>query len=247
MSRFFVTPDSVKNGKIYAGKEESHHIADIMRLKEGDEVTVFDGSGKEYTGRIESIRNKNVIIGVDKVAVTTPKSSAEISLAQTLIKKDKIDYIVEKATELGVSEIIPIETKRAVVRPGESRKEHKLERWHKIAIEAAKQCGRTDLPCIKEIRQFEDLLKDFCKYDGVIMPCLTEKTISLKDAVSRLKDSKKILLMIGPEGDFTPAEIARAEENGALLVSLGGLVLRSDTAAVATLAMLNYALGSDPS
>lgn len=196
MSRFFVTPDSVKNGKIYAGKEESHHIRDVMRLKEGDEVIVFDGSGKEYTGRIESIRNKNVIIGVDKVALTTPKSSAEISLAPALVKNDKMDYIVEKATELGVSEIIPIETKRAVVHPTESRKEHKLERWHKIAIEAAKQCGRADLPRIREICQFEGLLKDFYEYDGVIMPCLSEKSVSLKNALYRLKNPKRLLLII---------------------------------------------------
>lgn len=241
MSRFYVTPDSVRGGKIYAGKEESHHIAGVMRLKEGDKVSVFDGCGREYAGTIESIKNKNVIINIEKTSATASKRSVEISLAQALIKKDKLDYIVEKATELGVSEIIPVETGRAVVRADERTKGHKLKRWQKIIIEAAKQCGRTDLPDIKNVSTFEGVLKTFPQYDAVLMPCLSEKAIPLKEALVRIKNPKHLLLMIGPEGDFTPEEIEEAEKHGAVLVSLGGLVLKSDTAAVATLAMLNHA------
>ncbi|MDP3789515.1 MAG: 16S rRNA (uracil(1498)-N(3))-methyltransferase [Candidatus Omnitrophota bacterium] len=241
MSRFYVSPESVKGKKIHIGKEESHHIIDVMRLAEGDDVTVFDGTGKEYSGKIESVKNKNVVINVSQVGTGAGKRPVEISLAQALPKKDKMDYIVQKATELGVREIIPVETERTIVRAPKDRVAHKTERWCKIAVEAAKQCGRSDLPDIKEPRRFNALVEDFRRYDGVIMPCLTDRTIPLKNAINKLKDAKKILLMIGPEGDFTPAEITRAEESGALLVSLGGLVLRSDTAAVATLAMLNYA------
>src|SRR3989338_9042136 len=152
MSRFYVPPDAVKGGKIYAGKEESRHISSVMRLKEGEEVTVFDGSGKEYIGRIESIKNKNVIIGIEKRATLAVRHpSVEISLAQVLIKKDKMDYIVEKATELGVAGIVPLETGRSVVHADKSGKEHKLERWRRIAIESAKQCGRGDLPKIEKV------------------------------------------------------------------------------------------------
>jgi 16S rRNA (uracil1498-N3)-methyltransferase len=241
MSRFYVSPDSVKGDKIYVSKEESHHIIDVMRLGEGDSVTVFDGTGREYNGKIESIKNKSVVIDINKVNAPAPKSAVEISLAQAIPKKDKMDYIVQKATELGAKEIIPLESKRTIVRTTGDRAVCKTDRWRKIAIEAAKQCGRSDLPDLKDMRQFDDLLKDFRKYDGVIMPCLYEKSIPLKSALSRFKSPKKLLLMIGPEGDFTPEEIERAGENGALLVSLGELVLRSDTAAIATLAMLNYA------
>lgn len=244
MSRFYVMPDSIRGGKIYAGKEESHHIIDVMRLGEGDPVTVFDGTGKEYNGRIESVKNKSVIINIEKTITPAAKPSVRISLVQVLIKKNKMDYVVEKATELGVCEIIPLETGRSVVRADEAGEGHKVERWRKIAIEAAKQCGRRDLPEIKRVSFFDDALKSFKDYDAVIMPCLFEGTVPLKNALSRIKDPKKILLLIGPEGDFTPGEIAAAEANGALLVSLGGLVLKSDTAAIATLAMLNYAYSS---
>jgi len=242
MSRFYVPPDAVKGGKIYAGKEESHHIIDVMRLREGDSVTVFDGTGKEYSGIIESVKNKSVVIAVDKIAAAAAKSPVEISLAQAMPKKDKMDYIVQKATELGVREIIPIESERTIVRAAKDKAAYKTDRWRKIAIEAAKQCGRNDLPDLKEIRSVIDLLKDFRRYDGIIMPCLSKKTVPLKSALGRLKDPKRLLLMIGPEGDFTPGEIAAAEANGALLVSLGRLVLKSDTAAIAALAVLNYAL-----
>lgn len=241
MSRFYVNPDSVKGNKINVPRKESHHIIDVMRLAEGDHVTVFDGTGREYDGKIESVRNKDVVINVSQVSTGAAKRQVEISLAQALPKQDRMDYIVQKATELGVREIIPVETERTIVRPAKEKSAHKIKRWCKIAVEAAKQCGRSDLPEIKETLRFGGLLEDFRRYDGVIMPCLTEKAVALKDAVSKLKDSRKILLMIGPEGDFTPAEIAKAEENGAVLVSLGGLVLRSDTAAVAALAVLNYA------
>ncbi|MFH0840039.1 MAG: 16S rRNA (uracil(1498)-N(3))-methyltransferase [Candidatus Omnitrophota bacterium] len=241
MSRFYVPPEAVKNGKIYAGKDESRHISSVMRLKEGDEVTVFDGSGKEYTGRIESVRNKNVIINIEKTVASPIEPSVRVTLAQVLIKKDKMDYIVEKATELGALEIIPLETGRTVVRPDKAAGGHKFERWQRIAIEAAKQCGRRDLPKIKKINTFDEMLDIFPQYDMVLMPCLSEETIPLNKAITSAKDPKNILLLIGPEGDFTPDEIERARQKGAILVSLGNLVLKSDTAAVAALAMINYA------
>lgn len=242
MSRFYVPPENIRGGKIYAGKEESRHIASVMRLKPGDEVTVFDGSGKEYIGRIESVKDKNVIIDIEKTCASGAKPAVMISLAQVLIKKAKMDYIVEKATELGAVEIIPLETGRSIVRPDKSGLDEKPARWQKIAVEAAKQCGRTDLPEVKKISSFDEVLKSFADYDAVIMPCLFKETLPLKDALMRIKDPKKVLLLIGPEGDFTPDEIERARRGGALLVSLGKLVLKSDTAAVATLAILIHAL-----
>lgn len=241
MSRFYAPPSAVKGGKIYAGKEESRHISNVMRLKEGDEVIVFDGSGKEYAGRIESIKNRGAIIDIEKTIAPAAGPCVRVALAQALIKKDKMDYIVEKATELGIAEIIPLETGRAVARPDKAAHGRKLERWRRMAIEAAKQCGRRDLPKIEKINAFDEILNLFPMYDMVLMPCLSGETVSLNEAITRVKDPKDILLMIGPEGDFTPGEIGQARQKGALLVSLGGLVLKSDTAALAALAMLNYA------
>lgn len=234
-------PEAVRGGKIYAGKEESRHIAGAMRLKEGDGVTVFDGSGAEYCGRIESIKNKNVIINIEKTVPPAVMSAVSITLAQVLIKKDKMDYIIEKAVELGTAAIIPFETARAVIRTNKDARSQKFERWQRIAIEAAKQCGRRDLPKIGRVITFNEILCLFPKYDSVFIPCLSEDTIPLNGAIAHAGCPKNILIMIGPEGDFTPAEINQARQKGAISVSLGPLVLKSDTAAVAVLAILNYA------
>lgn len=241
MSRFYVSPDSVKDdGKIYVGRAESHHIIDVMRLREGDSVTVFDGTGKQYEGKISSVVNKRVVIDVSKTKFVNKKWSVSISLAQAIPKKDKMDLIIQKATELGVDEIFPVESSRTVVKSEKDKRYHKLDRWNKIAIEASKQCGRTELPKIRGTTRFDDLLNLFTNYDLTIMPCLSERSVTLESALKNAKRSAKVLIIIGPEGDFSKDEIDQAEEKGAILVSLGDLILRSDTAAIATLSILNY-------
>lgn len=244
MSRFYISPDSVKDGKIYVEKEESHHIIDVMRLQKGDSVTVFDGTGKEYEGRIFAIENKRVIIDVSKIKIVGKKQPVSISLAQAIPRKDKMDLIVQKATELGVDEILPIESSRTVVKSRGERKPRKIERWNKIAIEASKQCGRTELPKIQDIKYFDAILDVIIKYDLTIMPCLSEKSTSLKSALNNIARPDKVLVIIGPEGGFSEDEIKKAGEKGAFLITLGNLVLRSDTAAIATLSILNHELGS---
>lgn len=240
MSRFYVNPDSVKDRKIYIEREESHHIIDVMRLRKGDLVTVFDGSGKEYEGELSSIENGRVIINIAKIKIANKKRLVNISLAQAIPKKDTMDLIVQKATELGVDEIFPIESARTVVKFSDDRKQRKIERWNKIAIEASKQCGRTELPKIKDIICFDTVLDFMTQYDLTIMPCLSEKTVVLKSALKKISKPSKILAIIGPEGDFSKKEIDRASEKGAILVSLGNLILKSDTAAIDTIAILNY-------
>ena len=240
MSRFYVSPNSVKESKIYVGKEESHHIIDVMRLQKGDSITAFDGTGKEYDGRISSIENKRVVIDVSKIKIVDKKRSISISLAQAIPKKDKMDLIVQKATELGVDEIFPIESSRTVVKSKGERGKRKIERWQKIAVEASKQCGRTELPEVRDITYFDAIFDYITKYDLTIMPCVPEKFVTLKSALKNIDRPNKVLVIIGPEGGFSEEEINRACEEGALLVTLGNLILKSDTAAIATLSILNH-------
>jgi 16S rRNA (uracil1498-N3)-methyltransferase len=240
MSRFYVNPDSVKDRKIYIEREESHHIIDVMRLRKGDLITVFDGSGKEYEGELSSIENGRVIIDILKIKIANKKRLVNISLAQAIPKKDMMDLIVQKATELGVDEIFPIESARTVVKFRDDGKQRKVERWNKIAIEASKQCGRTELPKIKDIICFDTVLDFMTQHDLTIMPCLSEKTVVLKSALKKVSKPSKILAIIGPEGDFSKKEIDRASEKGAILISLGNLILKSETAAITTLSILNY-------
>lgn len=241
MSRFYVSPESVKGSKIYVGREESHHIIDVMRLKQGDPITVFNGTGKEYEGKIYSIKDKRVIVDVSKTKIVDKKRSIKFSLAQSIPKKEKMDLIIQKATELGVDEIYPIESSRTIVKT-KGKRQHKIERWQKIAIEASKQCGRIELPRVREVTNLHNILEDITRYDLAIMPCLSEKSISFKSALRNINRPDKILVIIGPEGGFTFDEIKRASNKGAVLVSLGNLVLKSDTAAITTFSILNYEL-----
>ncbi len=156
MSRFYVSPDKVGAGEIIVNGPEARHILDVMRLKKEDKVVVFDGTGVEYTGFITKAdtRGKKLVVEIICTKKPAADSMPEITLAHAIPKKAKMEYIVEKATELGVSNIIPLVTDRTIVRPDESSRLSKSERWQKIAVEAAKQCGRTNIPEVKDVAKF---------------------------------------------------------------------------------------------
>ena len=152
-----------------------------------------------------------------------------------------MDFITEKATELGVHSIIPIVSERTVVTLEEDKGRDKVARWKRIALEAAKQCGRVDVPEVKDVRKFYDFIYDIGDFDLVLMACLAEDTIDFKDAISGF-NAGKIIVFIGPEGDFTQDEIEMAKNNKTCkFISLGKRVLKSDTAGLYVLSVLNYA------
>ena len=241
MSRFYVPEGSVKGNLINIGGKEAHHIIDVMRLKVSDRVVTFDGAGKEYAGFIKEAGRKSVIIEI--VEVRTPHGSMAygVTLLQAIPKKDKMDYIVEKSTELGVTKIIPLVTDRTIPDWDEPKRASAVERWRKIATEASKQCGRADIPEIGLIRNFSDASADAAGFSLALIAALDDGAIRLKDALSGFRPSK-IAIAVGPEGDFTPGEVARAKEGGFKVVSLGSRVLKSDTAGLFMLAILNYEL-----
>ncbi len=239
MPRFFAPKENVKGNLIYIDGQEARHILNVMRLRENDKVIVFDGTGKEYTGFIKQARPK--LLTVEIISTRTPKIEAipEITLAQAMPKKEKMDYVIEKATELGVHSIIPLVSERTIVRFENDKAIDRLTRWKKIAIEAAKQCGRTDVPEIKNVQKFYNVIDGVDKFDMALMGCLSEDTIAFKEAVSDFKTGK-IIVFIGPEGDFTPDEILMAKDTSCKFISLGKRILKSDTAGLFILSVLNY-------
>ncbi len=239
MSRFFVPKGAVRGNKVIIDGPEAHHILDVMRLGIGDEVTAFDGTGMEYMGKIEATGKANLIVAITEARDIPLKKAMVVTLAQAIPKKDKMDYIVEKATELGVHSIIPIQTTRSIVRLDAKKAPTRVERWRKISKEAAKQCGAQKIPVIEDISGFDDAVARLKDYDLKLMACLGPDAESLKD-VLRANKAKSALIFIGPEGDFTEDEIRKASSGGARLISLGGSVLKSDTAGLAALAVINY-------
>jgi len=247
MSRFYVPPENVdeRNDRIHVGRDEAHHIIDVMRLKEGDMAVVFDGTGSQYTGYIEKLDPKgmSLVIHIIKTEKPDQEKRPTVYLAQAVPKKDKMDYIVEKATELGVNFIFPMITERTIVRPDRASSLKKESRWKMIVKEAAKQCGRMDIPVVGDIASFEEFVASFDKYDIVLLAYLGEGTMPLKKVLSGFT-SGKILVLIGPEGDFTPGEIDMARKNNVRFISLGKNVLKSDTAGLFVLSALGYEFSS---
>lgn len=241
MSRFYVPKENIGDKEIIIEGKEAHHILDVMRLEEGDEVVVFDGTGSEYTGRIKNANtsNKKIIIEIMFTERPSREPIPEITLAQAIPKKCKIEYIIEKATELGVHHVIPIVSQRTIVRPHELSSKRKLERWQKIAVEASKQCGRITIPIIDKITIYKDLLARLDDYDLILLACLRECTIPIKEALKDFKPGK-ILVFIGPEGDFTAQEIEMIRHYNCKFITLGRRVLKSDTAGIFVLSVLNY-------
>jgi len=242
LSRFYVSIDKFADGKIRIEGKEAHHILDVLRLKRGDKAVLFGEDGKEYSGFIIETSAKAVIFSIDSVTdAQSRKNKTRITLAQALPKKNKMDLIVEKATELGVDTIIPVQTERSIVKLRDAGTA-KTGRWMRIAIEAAKQCGRADVSTIKEVMDFDASLKFVKDNDIALIGCLRPQTVSLKQILRQADSPNSVILFIGPEGDFSDNEVEKAVKTGCAPISLGGLVLKTDTAAISALSMVNYEL-----
>jgi 16S rRNA (uracil1498-N3)-methyltransferase len=242
MSRFFISPKFIKDNNALIAGEEAHHVLDVMRLKRGDALQFFDGTGKVYYGRIVNAHSKEVRVEIERVREDMVTSNVEVTLVQALPRKNRMECIVEKCTELGVNTIIPIHTHRAVVKLDRKRAASRHERWQRIAQEASKQCGRTRVPQVKGLTSWHDVLSFISEYDLGMLACLSEGTQNLRNVLGLHKEAKRVIMLIGPEGDFTPSEIDQACNAGCIPVSLGENVLKSDTAAISMLAVVNYEL-----
>lgn len=244
MSRFFIPPESITKDTAVITGQEAHHIIQVMRLKTGGCIRAFDGSGTSYQGRIKEITRGCVTITIESVQKNPQKATPPITLIQALPKKGKMEGIIEKCTELGIDRIIPVKTERTIVTLSAGKVSLWQQRWQRIALAAAKQCGRTTTPQISSLTDWTDILTRLEKFELKLIFCLDAKTQKIQDILREKKGGiKNAAFLIGPEGDFTPQEINQAINKGCLPVSLGELVLKVDTAAIAALAMINYELG----
>ena len=242
--RFYVPPDAIfpdKNLILIKDKAEAHHIRDVMRLKKGDIVDIFDGQGREFSCYIEEINKNEVIIKIKEESVSKHDRLFSITLYQAIPKKTKMDFIVEKTVELGVARIVPIVTDRTVPEIKDFTK--KVERWRRIGMASSKQCGRRILPVISDVTDFNSALIDSKQKDFTVFASLDKESKPLKN-ISRGLTPAHIAVFVGPEGDFSPREIALAKENGSSMCSLGSLVLKSETAAIYILSCLMYEYSS---
>lgn len=225
--------------------EQSHHCAQVMRQNVGDLFAVFDGQGTEAKARITEIAREQVKFQVLAKA-STPRPAHPVWLAQALTKTKSMDLIIEKATELGISELVPLQSDHSVAQVGEEKAEAKVDKWRKLTVEAAKQCGQNWLPIVHPPQAPKDFLAALPKGAVKLIASLQNEAKPLKgvlrEQLNGLKPGTPIIIMIGPEGDFTPAEIGQARSAGFHPVSLGKIILRAETAAFFALSSVAYEL-----
>lgn len=226
--------------------EESHHLISVNRVREGETVTLFDGRGAEWVCTLDAADRRAARLHVRLRSKAKPLNY-RVSLGQALPKGPAMDAIVRKATELGATRIIPLESERTQVHLEDDRGDRKVEKWRTASIEAAKQCGNPWLPEIEPVQTAVKYMEQVRGYDLKLIASLQPGARSLKAVLADFRAErgggpKEALWLVGPEGDFTPAELSAAQSAGFVPVTLGPLVLRCETAAIYALGVLSYEL-----
>lgn len=245
MNHFFVTPSQVRDGKIEVQGADVNHIKNVLRMKPGEFLEVSDGSGKRYLCELESMEPEKIGLKIADIWEDDVELASKIYLFQGLPKSDKMELIIQKAVELGVYEIIPVTTKRAVVKLDEKKADKKVQRWNAIAEGAAKQSGRSIIPEVHPVMTFAEALEYACQVDVKMIPYEKAKGMeATKEALARVAPGQSVAVFIGPEGGFEESEILAAQERDVIPVSLGRRILRTETAGFTMLSILMYHLES---
>ena len=242
MARFYIPNPRIENGLLKVEGDEVRHIRKVLRLKTGDKIFVFDGLGREFEGTIIEEGRASVMVKIQRSLSPKRDSPLEVTLAQSLLKGEKMDYLIQKATELGIKEIIPFFSSRSVPLLEKSRSLKRHHRWGKIAIEASKQCGRGVVPKIESLQTYSDMLHN-ASTDHLRLIVWERDGIRLKKMLEGSKERKKIFFVIGPEGGFSQDEVEKAERVGFVAVTLGKRILRAETASLCFLSILQYEWG----
>lgn len=240
MRRFFI--DTPLLDEIFIKGPDAHHMSRVLRLEAGDHIIVAAPDGSAGVGEIRSITSEEVHLILKETLLEDKEAPIQVYLAQGLPKSDKMDYIVQKAVELGVKGIYPLEAEHSVVQYDQAKKNKRQERWQKIAAEAAKQCGRGIIPKVESIASLASILGKFDSETLVIMLYEGQAVQGIKQVLTENK-ARSYLLIVGPEGGFSPKEVALCQGHGAVVVTLGPRILRTETAALAGVSIVMYETG----
>lgn len=243
MQHFFVTPDQVKGDLIFVEGSDVNHMKNVLRMRIGEEVTISDGNNHQYICEIKEYESEEAILHIVEEVSTDTELSSKIYLFQGLPKQDKMELIVQKCVELGCYEVIPVATKRCVVKLDDKKAKKKIERWQQIAESAAKQAGRGVIPEVKDVLSFKEALKYSKNLDVVLIPYeLAEGMKETKQLISEIRPGQSVGIFIGPEGGFEREEVEAAMSEGARAITLGKRILRTETAGLTTLSVLMFHL-----
>lgn len=245
MQQFFAELSNITDGKIFLEGPDVNHIKNVLRMRQGEDIRVSDGGGKTYLCCISGYEEGKAVLDILKELDTDAELPSKIVLYQGLPKGDKMDWIVQKAVELGVHRVVPFAAKRSIVRLDGRKEQKKQSRWQTIAKGAAEQSGRGIVPEVGHLLTWSEALQEAAGLDVVLIPYeLEEGMAETVRVISNIRPGQSVGIFIGPEGGFEDEEIAAAKEMGAHALTLGKRILRTETAGLAVLSILMYHLES---
>ena len=245
MQKFFVEENQIENDKIVIIGEDVKHISSVLRMQKGEQILIGSKETLEtYLTEIEQIEKEKVVAKIIEKLDTQIESNVEIDLYQGLPKADKMELIIQKTTEIGISKVTPVDMVRCIVKLDEKDTKKKIERWQKVAEGAAKQSKRSKIPEIKNKIKIKDLEDIIGQYDAFIVAYEEENEVTLKQELKKLKEQEKykIGILVGPEGGITKEEIEKLTSYNAKVVTLGKRILRTETAPIVLTSNIIYEL-----
>ncbi len=244
MYHFFVKPEQIVGKKVYITGKDVNHIKNVLRMKVGEELALSNGvDSNEYRVQISEMLEEEILCDLLFVKEDGVELPAKVYLYQGLPKSDKMELILQKAVELGVHEVIPVATKRAVVKLDAKKEKSKLLRWQGISEAAAKQSKRAIIPEVKPVLSFKEAIKEVADFEVKLIPYeMAEDMVKTREIIKAIKPGDKVAVFIGPEGGFDEEEIAFALENGVTPITLGRRILRTETAGMTMMSIIMYEL-----
>jgi 16S rRNA (uracil1498-N3)-methyltransferase len=242
-NRFFVPKSSFEGRRVRLSPEQAHQICHVLRLKPGEPIVVLDNEGTEYDVTLTTLDLQETAGEVVRQRPVHSEPAIEVVLFQSLLAREKFEWVLQKGTEVGVTRFVPVMTQRSIVR-AKRVEEKKLARWEKILVEAAEQAHRGRVPRLDHAVRFDRIVEHLDRFDRCMIAVPGDGTSTLRKALGSHKQTpSSVALLIGPEGGFTPEEVESARAGGAVPINLGPRVLRTETAAVVASALILHELG----
>lgn len=246
MYRFFVTPDAIGADSICISGEDVNHIKNVLRLKPGERITISDGTGKEYISSIYELTEAQVYAKIEDIQADAAELPVDIYLFQGFPKSDKLELIIQKVVELGAAKVIPVMTRRSVVKLDEKKAAKKQQRFQSIAEAAAKQAKRGVIPEVMPVMTFSEAVDLAKTLDMVLIPYENAEGMEAsRHRIEEVRNHKSLGIFIGPEGGFDPAEVEAVQAIGGHSITLGHRILRTETAGITVMSIVMFALEED--
>lgn len=243
MYRFFVEKDQILEDSIVIKGQDVNHIKNVLRMKIGEKILISDGNDREYECEITSLADREVVAKIEDINGSSRELPIKVHLYQGIPKGDKMETIIQKMVELGGFRIVPVTTKRCVVKLDEKKAKNKVARWNAIAESAAKQSKRGVIPKVDNVMSFKEALKDASNLDVLFIPYEeAEDMEKTRNLIAHITPGQTIGIFIGPEGGFAPEEVEQAKSENISPITLGKRILRTETAGMALMSVLMFAM-----